>query len=95
MTLFETRGREGRIACIIGTWRKPFTLRKRIFKRQITTTGHSGFQLTIHGAKKISLGDCRDIMIGLDLEPTTTIQEADALSALLRKHVTTIRLQSM
>jgi hypothetical protein len=44
--------------------------------------------------EKISLGDCRDIMIGLDLEPTTTAQEADALSALLRKHVKTIHLQS-
>ncbi|MDR3716050.1 MAG: hypothetical protein P4L51_24865 [Puia sp.] len=45
--------------------------------------------------EKISLGDCRDILIGLDLEPTTTVQEADALSALLRKHVKTIHLQSM
>jgi hypothetical protein len=45
--------------------------------------------------EKISLGDCRDIMIGLDLEATTTMHEADALSALLRKHVKSIRLQSM
>jgi hypothetical protein len=45
--------------------------------------------------EKISLGDCRDIMIGLDLAPTTTIQQADELSALLRKHVKTIRLQSL
>ncbi len=44
---------------------------------------------------KISLGDCPDIMIGLDLEPATTMQEADALSTLLRKHVKNIRLQSM
>jgi hypothetical protein len=45
--------------------------------------------------EKISLGDCHDIMIGLDLDPATTMQEADELAALLRKRVNYIRLQSM
>jgi len=44
--------------------------------------------------QKISLGDCEDIMIGLDLNASTSMAEADALSALLRKHVKSIRLQS-
>jgi hypothetical protein len=45
--------------------------------------------------KKLSLGNCRDILLMLDLKPSTSIAEADALSDLLRKHVKTIRLQSM
>jgi hypothetical protein len=45
--------------------------------------------------EKISLGDCRDIMIGLDLDTATTMQEADELAELLRKRVKYIRLQAM
>jgi hypothetical protein len=45
--------------------------------------------------QKISLGDCSDIMIGLDLEPGTSIVDADELAAMLRKHVKSITLQSM
>jgi hypothetical protein len=44
--------------------------------------------------EKISLGNCRDIMIGFDLEPSTSMKEADDLAALLRKHVTHVRLQA-
>jgi hypothetical protein len=42
--------------------------------------------------EEITLGDCRDIGIGLDLDPTTSIHDADALAAMLRKHVKSIRL---
>jgi hypothetical protein len=45
--------------------------------------------------KKLSLGNCRDILLMLDLHPSTSVADADTLSALLRKHVKSIRLQSM
>jgi hypothetical protein len=45
--------------------------------------------------KKLSLGNCRDILMMLDLDPSSSVAEADALASLLRKHVKSIRLQSM
>ncbi|MBB5329984.1 hypothetical protein [Tunturiibacter gelidoferens] len=45
--------------------------------------------------KKLSLGNCHNILLMLDLHPSTSVADADALSTLLRKHVKSIRLQSM
>jgi hypothetical protein len=45
-----------------------------------------------HG-EKITLGNCPDIMISLDLDPAMTMQQADEIADALRKHVKYIRLQ--
>ena len=40
----------------------------------------------------LTCGNVQDVQIALDLEPTTSMADADALSALLRKHVKAVRL---